>query len=89
MWRWPWSAPAAREVVLYTREGCHLCQDVLDLLSREQTSSGFSLEVIDVDSDPELTERHGLEVPVVTVDGKVRFRGQVNPVLLRRTLRGG
>ncbi|MBY0233169.1 MAG: glutaredoxin family protein [Gemmataceae bacterium] len=78
----------AREVVLYTRQGCHLCHDALALLERERPAFGFALSVVDVDSDPALAERHGLEVPVVLVDGKPRLRGTVNAVLLRRALRG-
>ena len=79
----------AREVVLYTRQGCHLCHDALDLLRREQPGFGFALSVVDVDDDPELAARHGLEVPVILVDGKIRLRGLANAVLLRRALRGG
>jgi len=37
-------------------------------------------------ADPALAERYGLTVPVVAVDGKVRFKGVVNPVLLERLL---
>ena len=49
----------------------------------------FGLEKRDVDSEPELKTRHGDFVPVVTVNGKVRFRGRVNPVLLERLFRAG
>jgi hypothetical protein len=45
------------------------------------------LEAIDVDGDPALVERYGLTVPVVTVNGKERFRGGVSPALLERLLR--
>lgn len=41
---------------------------------------------MDIDSDGELVSRYGLQIPVVTVNGKVRFRGQVNLVLLQRLL---
>ena len=40
-----------------------------------------------MDTDGELVARYGEWVPVVTVNGKVRFRGGVNPVLLERLLR--
>ena len=58
----------------------------LDVLRPFQARYGFSLDLIDVDTDPALTEAHGRFVPVVAVNGKVRFRGQVNPVLLERLL---
>jgi glutaredoxin len=73
-------------VVLYTRPGCHLCNAAWQRLRREQWRHRFSLRAVNVDEDPELAARYGLEVPVVTVDGKLRFRGLVNPALLRRLL---
>lgn len=72
---------------MYTRAGCHLCADAWALLCAEQHRHGFTLEAVDVDADPTLAERYGNEVPVVTVNEQVRFRGIVNPVLLRRLLR--
>jgi hypothetical protein len=56
------------------------------MLSRFQAHYGFQLDAVDVDGDPELAALHGDWVPVVTVNGKVRFRGQVNEVLLKRLL---
>jgi glutaredoxin len=79
------SRPLAR-VTLFTRQGCHLCDSAWELLRKEQTRHGFTLEAVDIDTDPELAARHGEEVPVVIINGKVRFRGVVNAVLLRRLL---
>lgn len=73
-----------RRVVLYTRAGCHLCDDARDLLVRH----GLSPESVDIDADPQLRERYDCCVPVVVIDGVERFRGRVNEVLLRRLLRG-
>ena len=73
-------------VVLYSRRGCHLCDDAWEMLQRYRGSYGFRLEAVDVDGDPELAARHGDWVPVVMVNGKVRFRGRVNEVLLKRLL---
>jgi hypothetical protein len=44
------------------------------------------VQVVDVDAEPELAARYGQVVPVVMVDGKVRFRGGINPILLDRLL---
>lgn len=73
-------------VTVYTREGCGCCHKALDFLRESQIREGFALEAIDVDSDPALAEQHGLAIPVVLVDGQVRFRGTVNPALWRRLL---
>jgi glutaredoxin len=70
-------------VILYTRAGCHLCDDAKTLLLRH----GLSPREIDIDQDAELRERYNECVPVVVIDGKERFRGRVDEVLLRRLLR--
>jgi glutaredoxin len=74
---------------MYTRRGCHLCEQAWEQLEQARGRNGFALEQVDVDTDPELAARYGLEVPVVTVNGRVRFRGLVNRVLLDRLLRAG
>jgi glutaredoxin len=73
-------------VVLYTRQGCHLCADAHQVLEEARQRHGFGLESVDIDTDPELVDRYGEQVPVVLVDGKLRFRGTVNRVLLERLL---
>jgi glutaredoxin len=70
------------EVMLFTREGCHLCDEAKQVLEQH----GLTVVEIDVDRAPELVKRFGECVPVVVINGKPRFRGHVNPVLLRRIL---
>lgn len=74
-------------VVLYTRQGCHLCADAWQRLDSARRRYRFQLEIVDVDDSLELAERFGDRIPVVTVGGKVRFQGALNPVLLNRLLR--
>lgn len=88
-WLFGAGAGAPRDVALYTRAGCHLCDDAHEELLRAARRYPLELRVIDVDRDPALAERYGLEVPVVAIDGRVRFRGRVNRVLLERLLRAG
>ena len=78
--------PSPAHFVMYTRQGCHLCEQAWALLEDARKTHGFTLEAIDVDSAPELVQQYGECVPVVLVDGKVRFRGQVNAALLKRLL---
>jgi hypothetical protein len=73
--------------ILYTRSGCHLCEVAWQRLQRARRRYGFRIEVVDVDGDDALRQRHGQLVPVVEVNGRLRFRGGVNPVLLERLLR--
>jgi len=71
------------KVVLYTREGCHLCEEAQEVLSE----FGISPMLLDIDHDPKLRERFDTCVPVVEIDGQIRFRGRVEPTLLRRIIR--
>jgi glutaredoxin len=80
------SDPGRLQIVIYTRQGCHLCDDAYQRLELYRQRYGFTVETVDVDSDPQLQASYGEHVPVVTVNGKVRFRGCVNPVLLKRLL---
>lgn len=80
--RRPRSPPS--DVVLYTRAGCCLCDEAAAVL-REH---GLEPRPVDVDGDDALREQYGCCVPVVAIDGKVRFRGKVDSRLLKRLLRG-
>ena len=75
----------ALKVVLYTRDGCHLCVEAQEVLGE----FGISPTIIDIDADPNLRERFHTCVPVVEIDGKIRFRGRVEPRLLRRIVNRG
>lgn len=89
MWNWLKAVragkiePSDRSVMVYTRHGCHLCDEACTLLH----SFGLSPQLVDIDSDPRLREEYTDCVPVVVIDGKERFRGRINEVLLRRILR--
>ena len=71
--------------LLYTRSGCHLCEEALHLLLRH----GLKPELVDIDADPAQKERFNVCVPVVFIDGKERFRGRVSEILLKRLLLKG
>ena len=68
--------------ILYTRAGCHLCEDAKAVLC----AHGLQPREVDIDEDAELRQRYSDCVPVVVIDGKERFRGRVDPRLLRRLL---
>jgi len=87
-WLWKRKKLEHLHIVLYTRDGCCLCDAAADLLAAERQRHGFQLARIDIADDPDLNARYGQWIPVITVNGKERFRGIVNPVLLRRLLRG-
>ena len=76
------SRHSPQNVVVYTRNGCHLCDDAAHLLRVH----GLTPRLVDIDADPALHAAHHEWVPVVEIDGVIRFRGRIEPVLLRRLL---
>jgi len=66
--------PDARQVVLYTRKGCHLCQIVKETLTKLHRRGGFQWQEVDVDSDDQLRRQFTDEVPVVFINGRKAFK---------------
>jgi glutaredoxin len=64
----------SREVVVYSRKGCHLCEIVKESLSKLERRGGFRWREVDVDSDDELRRKFTDEVPVVFIDGRKAFK---------------
>jgi glutaredoxin len=58
-------------VTFLTRAGCHLCETGWAEVLRARERRAFSLERIDVESDPELRAEYGEQVPVVLIDGRL------------------
>src|SRR4051794_35941335 len=85
-----WSRPRSKRdlrhlsVTVYTRAQCCCCHKALDLLNDYRGRYHFALNTVDIEADPVLVDRYNTTVPVVAVDGKVRFKGVVNPMLLER-----
>jgi glutaredoxin len=71
------------KVVLYTREGCHLCDEAREVLNE----FGISPTLVDIDGDAGLRARFDTCVPVVEISGRIRFRGRIEPKLLFRIIR--
>lgn len=86
---WPRRKLTHWKIEMYTRQGCHLCEQAWEQLEQARQRYEFALRQIDVDAEGPLAREYGDCVPVVVVNGRVRFRGILNPVLLKRLLEGG
>ncbi len=64
------TTPDSPVLVVYGREDCHLCLDMIAALREWQGRHGFHLEIIDVDSDDDLKSRYGERVPVLMAEGE-------------------
>jgi len=68
-----------REVVLYTRSGCCLCDDAKEALRVAREQVQFTVREVDIDSDPALHEQHRYDIPVIEIDGRRAFKHRVTP----------
>ena len=55
------------QLTVYTRYGCHLCEDLLTQLQTLQGNHGFDYFTVDVDADPRITQQYAALVPVVVL----------------------
>ena len=74
-----------QKVTLYTRAGCHLCDDAKRVLEAARAQAAFDLEEIDIDRHPEWLKLYNDEVPVIAIDGRKAFKYRVGiPEFLRK-----
>lgn len=73
-------------ITLYSRPGCHLCDDAREVIERVCTDLGESFEELDITTDPALVERYGEEIPVTLVDGRQHDFWRVDETRLRSAL---
>jgi glutaredoxin len=67
----------AVQVVVYTKEGCHLCENVIASLKKMQETNSFKLSTEDITKDSGLFERFKDIIPVVEIDGEIKLAGVV------------
>ena len=60
-------------LIVYYRQGCHLCDEVAVHLRHFQAELKYQLEWVDIDKDPELKRRYDVDVPVVKYRDEVIF----------------
>ncbi|MCP5245315.1 MAG: glutaredoxin family protein [Burkholderiales bacterium] len=52
-------------LVVYGREACHLCEQMILALKEKQAQVSFEFQVIDIDADPELVAQFNDKIPVL------------------------
>jgi glutaredoxin len=81
------AAAGPREVTLYTRPGCHLCEEAKAAITPLLGEFGASFREVNIDNDPALRERYGWDVPVIFLGARKVAKHRVNPEQFRRQLR--
>ena len=66
------------QIDIYSRPGCHLCDDAKEVVERVRRRFPFSLRVVDIETDPELEKAYGEQIPVVFINGHKAFKYHVD-----------
>jgi len=80
------AAAGPREVTLYTRPGCHLCEEAKVAIAPLLRKFGAALREINIENDPVLEERYGWDIPVVFIGPRKVAKHRVDVEQFRRQL---
>jgi len=73
-------------LTLYSRPGCHLCEEMKAVINRLAADAQLALTEIDISTDPDLEARYGTEIPVLIADGKKVAKYRISETQLRRMI---
>jgi glutaredoxin len=79
---------AKKHVIIYSRPGCHLCDEAKAAITNAGCGDQFTLEEVNIESDEELLRKYKYDIPVIAIDGVERFIHRVNPSDFIRVIRG-
>ena len=74
-------------VTIYTKPGCHLCDEAKDAILGAGCAGEFVLDEVNIDTDIELKERYRYDIPVVLINGLKVFKHVVDAREFKRKLR--
>ena len=77
---------AKTQVILYTRPGCHLCEEAKQAIEAAGCADDYTLTEVNIEAGPVLLDLYKDHIPVVTIDGVEAFRHQVCPDKFRERL---
>jgi glutaredoxin len=81
---------AKAHVIIYSRPGCHLCDEARQAIEAARCPDEYTIAEIDIESDPDLLRRYQYDIPVITIDGVETFRHRLTSAAFReRVLRSG
>lgn len=66
-------------VIVYSRPGCHLCDEAKAAIEKSNCSDHYTLEEVNIESDDGLLKKYKYDIPVITIDGVEAFKHRVDP----------
>ncbi|HEV7683010.1 MAG TPA: glutaredoxin family protein [Pyrinomonadaceae bacterium] len=78
---------AKAHVIIYSRPGCHLCDEAKQTIETAGCFGEYTLEEINIESDPDLLKAYQYDIPVITINGVEAFRHRLTAKSFRERLR--
>ena len=73
-------------LIIYSRPGCHLCEEAKQAIQASQCLDEYTLDEINIESDPDLLRRYKYDIPVITINGVEAFRHRLTSEAFRERL---
>jgi glutaredoxin len=77
------------QVIIYSRPGCHLCDGAKEAIFAADCPEDYSLEEVNIETDPKLLDRYRFDIPVILINGVEAFRHRLTPKEFRERVRTG
>ncbi|MGI9106217.1 MAG: glutaredoxin family protein [Pyrinomonadaceae bacterium] len=75
------------QITLYTRPGCHLCDEAKQEMLAAKCQDQYFLQEIDIDTDPALARRYGWDIPVIAINGIDIFKHRLTAAEFEREVK--
>ena len=72
------------QVILYTRPGCHLCDEAKQAIAAAGCAENYTLTEVNIETGPVLLDLYGNDIPVITIDGVQAFKHRVDSEAFRQ-----
>jgi thiol-disulfide isomerase/thioredoxin len=73
-------------LTLYSRPGCHLCDEMKSVVDRVAARMPLTLDTIDISTSPDLEAQYGLDIPVLLVNGRRVAKYRITESALLRAI---
>ena len=74
------------ELVIYSRPGCHLCEEMKVVIQLVQRKIPFAVREVDISADANLERLYGIEIPILMIDGRKAAKYRISEEELKRKL---
>lgn len=79
-------AAGPRDITLYSRTGCHLCEQAKKMIAPMLSEFGATLREVNIEEDAVLEERYGWDIPIIFIGARKAAKHRVDPAQFRRQL---